>query len=543
MKNRILLIGASLQSGMAVAKSLYDYGLEINIIDWYKLPIRNSRYIHKYIDIGNPSEDEMEFSERLIEIVKKGSYKCILPINDPAMEICHKHEREINLHTPILNLNPSRVYEFAHDKRKLLLEAGRHGIEIPESVFIENITDLNLIKPDFEFPCILKPAFSAKIKNNKILEFKVRIAESREHLSDLVRELIHSTPLIIQKRVRGTGIGFNLIAYNGEIINYYLHKRITEINGVSSYREIINSSTYNLETKIESLLKSIGWTGVAMIEFKADSNKAVLMEMNGRFWGSLNVGIYSGLNFPVQLYEMIVLNKKINKISSLKKLKVRNLHMEAMLYGSKCMQGKFLEFFKWSCSILFNFKRNEIIEDGFFRDPLHFVELYFHDLKRLYSKFIQKYSLITRNKLKIKSSRSLSIAFICHGNICRSPFAEIYSKKHFPKHSFASFGFVNIEERLPPLNAVLVAQQMNVDISNHLSRCFNVKEKSKYDAFIVMDRINYFHLIKLGVEKSRVYFISDKDIPDPYGKDTSVFLNTFNQIKQSLDYTFINDKP
>jgi len=43
-----------------------------------------------------------------------------------------------------------------------------------------------------------------------------------------------------------------------------------------------------------------------MVEFKLDrrDGQAKLMEVNGRFWGSLQLAIDSGLNFPLLLYRL-----------------------------------------------------------------------------------------------------------------------------------------------------------------------------------------------------------------------------------------------
>lgn len=51
----------------------------------------------------------------------------------------------------------------------------------------------------------------------------------------------------------------------------------------------------------KKLLAAVDWQGVAMVEFKRDvrDGKAKLMEINGRFWGSLQLAIASGIDFPV----------------------------------------------------------------------------------------------------------------------------------------------------------------------------------------------------------------------------------------------------
>ena len=54
------------------------------------------------------------------------------------------------------------------------------------------------------------------------------------------------------------------------------------------------------------LLKLMKWYGVAMVEFKEDPRDGIakLMEVNPRFWGSLQLAVFSGVDFPYLIYRM-----------------------------------------------------------------------------------------------------------------------------------------------------------------------------------------------------------------------------------------------
>ena len=53
------------------------------------------------------------------------------------------------------------------------------------------------------------------------------------------------------------------------------------------------------------ILESVGWHGVAMVEFKVTAEGTpYLIEVNGRFWGSLQLAIDSGVDFPWLLYQL-----------------------------------------------------------------------------------------------------------------------------------------------------------------------------------------------------------------------------------------------
>jgi hypothetical protein len=63
-----------------------------------------------------------------------------------------------------------------------------------------------------------------------------------------------------------------------------------------------------LQQRAEDLLASLGWTGVAMVEFKVDprDGEPKLLEVNPRFWGSLHHAILCGVDFPFLLYRLAV---------------------------------------------------------------------------------------------------------------------------------------------------------------------------------------------------------------------------------------------
>ncbi len=53
-------------------------------------------------------------------------------------------------------------------------------------------------------------------------------------------------------------------------------------------------------------MKSLRWTGVAHVEFKIDprDRKPKLLEVNPRFWGSLQLAVESGIDFPFLLFRL-----------------------------------------------------------------------------------------------------------------------------------------------------------------------------------------------------------------------------------------------
>ena len=68
--------------------------------------------------------------------------------------------------------------------------------------------------------------------------------------------------------------------------------------GSASYAESFYDPT--LKEYGTRLLDSLNWHGVANVEFKQEKStgRLKLMEVNPRFWGSLQLAIVSGVDFP-----------------------------------------------------------------------------------------------------------------------------------------------------------------------------------------------------------------------------------------------------
>jgi hypothetical protein len=117
-------------------------------------------------------------------------------------------------------------------------------------------------------------------------------------------------PLLIQERIIGRGEGVFLLTDGRNIRASFAHARLREYppsGGASTYRESVEVSPELLSIS-SRLLQSVGWEGVAMIEFKrsAATGKPYLMEINGRFWGSLQLAIDAGVDFPRLLIDMLL---------------------------------------------------------------------------------------------------------------------------------------------------------------------------------------------------------------------------------------------
>jgi predicted ATP-grasp superfamily ATP-dependent carboligase len=113
--------------------------------------------------------------------------------------------------------------------------------------------------------------------------------------------------VLIQEFIKGAGFGFFALMNHGAPLRVFMHQRIREYPP-SGGRSTAARAYYSPRLKDLGLrlLSALKWHGVAMVEFKYSESRAdfVLMEINGKFWGSLELGLSAGVNFGADLIRL-----------------------------------------------------------------------------------------------------------------------------------------------------------------------------------------------------------------------------------------------
>ncbi len=121
-------------------------------------------------------------------------------------------------------------------------------------------------------------------------------------------------------------------------------------------------------------------------------------------------------------------------------------------------------------------------------------------------------------------SEAGSVAFVCLGNICRSPFAERLALQRLAPHRrFTSAGYYPEPGRRCPRDAIAVARGHGVDLRSHRSRVLSRATLERADAIFVFDEQNNRAIVaEHPWAAERVHFLgalSDGPltIRDPFG--------------------------
>ncbi|HYX82065.1 MAG TPA: ATP-grasp domain-containing protein, partial [Gemmatimonadales bacterium] len=101
--------------------------------------------------------------------------------------------------------------------------------------------------------------------------------------------------------VPGQGKGLFALCDHGRIVACSAHERLRDVRPSGSGSSVRRSIPVSpqLGHIAERLLGDFAWHGPAMLEFRDDGlHPPWLIEVNGRFWGSLQLAITAGTDFP-----------------------------------------------------------------------------------------------------------------------------------------------------------------------------------------------------------------------------------------------------
>jgi predicted ATP-grasp superfamily ATP-dependent carboligase len=268
----------------------------------------SSRYCAKRVCYPSPLEHMEAFQASLFNEIEDDAYRVLLPMTDVTMLLVAGMRKVL---APLVRLpipNEDQI-KLAQDKRHVVLLAHQLGIACPETFLLREGESLAEVARRVCYPVVIKPRFSRCLRNGEWVSGTVQYAHDPETLATRYHRSHQQIPdPLVQEKIEGEGRGVFLLVWNGELKAAFCHRRLREKppwGGVSVYRESIPLDNQLLEKSL-ALLHALNWQGPAMVEFKVDrqDGQAKLMEINGRFWGSLQLAIDAGINFPLLLYRL-----------------------------------------------------------------------------------------------------------------------------------------------------------------------------------------------------------------------------------------------
>lgn len=563
-QKKVLVLDASCNAATTIVQSLGRAGYKVTLAgespDAFAF---RSRYLHGRSVYPDPLKKKSAFQNWFLNIWSPEAFDYVIPASDltiyPIREIAKKQP------LPGVILPPDETFSLFFDKVKTLELAIDCGVPVPKTVIVR---DGKWNPEDFvSFPYYVKTSQSKVWMGDVGFDLDARLVRNPEELFEAVTDWAVYGDVLIQGYEPGDGVGIELLCRDGEILLFFAHRRMHEYpltGGGGTYRVSIEPPPALFESA-RRLVKAARWTGVAMVEYKMDGAAYSLMEVNGRFWGSLPLSYRSGVDFPLSLIRAYS-GEPVTQTPYRAGVYSRRFSMEFAWFKRNLLADKSDPYTKTHPlgKTILEYSRFLTGKDHwdhlFLSDPVPTLSEMGRTLGRTVStvgrmagkRFLKRSGKsrdegvrresLERLKSIAKSRTPLNILVLCHGNICRSPLVEACLKEILPSDRFVvrSSGFIPRILRQSPREYARLAKKEGVDLSNHRSSLVNEEDLLWADLVVIMDRGNHRELSDFDPSSlPKTVFLgawsheSNTEIPDPYGEPERKMIQIIHHMKES----------
>jgi len=303
---RILILDGHCCAALAFTRSLGSSGHHLFVgVDRTSFPAAcYSRYCKQCFHYSPAQQEPGAFAEEVLAFCTREEIDLVIPMTDWTM-VPISRVRDQFPKTCAVALPPTAAMLAASDKFQTVELARSLGIPVPKTLLLSAVHQLDTLT-SLNFPVVVKDRYSIRWTDQGGVAGSVHFAYDRDELSRIVKQRLTVVPdVLLQEFVTGTGFGLSGFVLPDQVRVPFEWQRLREINpcgSASSARRSVPLQDDMLGFS-EKLLLALGFQCLAMVEFKREAvtGRAVFMEVNGRPWGSMQLSIFSGIDYPAHL--------------------------------------------------------------------------------------------------------------------------------------------------------------------------------------------------------------------------------------------------
>lgn len=339
--SRILVTSGGWQASLACIQNLGRRRHEVYLVDHFEYAMAFSKYCAGFI--LSPTEYREGYIDFLVDLVKTGKYDVLIPNSDRCAYICSQYQDQLKEHIA-LALPDFKTFQIAASKMLTYKFALEHHIPIPKTYFPMDMDEVRKLADTDIFPCVVKVPISSASNG-------VFYANSKSELLDIyaAKDFKGQWP-VIQEYVAGDFYGFTAVAQEGRILSYIMFRAHQEFSRGGTPPIVYSETDPSLYELASDLIAKLSWSGPVDLDYlKVEGKGYLLLEINPRFSGTLNLAYRLGIDLPWAYY---CLAKKLD-LTQIEQPAYRNgmafrsvIPTEIVnLLKSKSYWGTFLKYF------------------------------------------------------------------------------------------------------------------------------------------------------------------------------------------------------
>ncbi|WP_336360125.1 carboxylate--amine ligase [Haladaptatus sp. ZSTT2] len=319
MGHKVLVLDGQGPNSLALCRTLGQKGVSVISGGYTKyLPGMLSKYTAGSYIHPDVSEDESVFVDHLYEHLASNDYAAVFAVTDVMTTVLSRHKERLESTGTKVGAEDWETHLNANDKKRLFELADGLPIPSPRTFSPQSLADVAEIDKDRDYTVVIKPrrttftTDSGQSTTNRMSG--VNYVGPEEDLVERFEEIIgkwsgrqFEYPLV-QEFIDGVETMATVgLAHEGELVTFFQHKKYRVYppsGGIGAVRQ----GTWEPRMKVyaDEIVRALDWNGPVHVEFmKMPDGDFYLLEVNGRYWGSLALTINSGVDVPWLHYKQL----------------------------------------------------------------------------------------------------------------------------------------------------------------------------------------------------------------------------------------------
>jgi len=303
---------------ISILRSLARKGIDTVVLTNHRVSLSTfSKHGKNQILVPSPAIQN-QYVDAVEKIVRKMHFEILFPVLDLSLIPISKNRDRLAKYVK-LPIPPYESMVKCFDKSATIKLARESGVPVPRTYFVHNDMELKNLSKEITYPTVVKPRWSISWSRDNAFQRRCAYVGSAKELFLTYESINEYFPFpFVQEYVQGTNYSVAALCNEGRPRAYCcikVHRAWPPTGGNSSFRESAKLDP-KMRAYTEILLKNLNYHGIAEVEFRLDSRDNIpkLMEINPRFWGSLEVAMRAGVDFPYLLYRM-TMDDDVNTVS------------------------------------------------------------------------------------------------------------------------------------------------------------------------------------------------------------------------------------
>ena len=298
---RVLILDAHTTQALACVRSLARAGYVVFVASSRPWALASwSRYCREQYRLA---EESVAGFRALRTWAASRDISIVLPLTERSCVLCNAERSAWESEGIAVGCETADALRSTFDKARTLALAAECGVAIPDTRAPASLEECHAAAREIGLPCVVKSRFSHYWTGTGFVEGGGTSYVSRAHDLDSVFRAHRQGDVwpLIQGFEAGTGKGVFTVCDRGRPLMWFGHERLRDVRPSGSGSSLRRSIPVDARMRepAERLLRAMRWHGPAMVEFRDTGHgQPCLMEINGRFWGSLELAVRAGADFP-----------------------------------------------------------------------------------------------------------------------------------------------------------------------------------------------------------------------------------------------------